>query len=169
MYEIGSLVVYGSDGVCKVTEIVENSFTGKNDLRKYYVLAQISNPAYKVFVPCDNEILVSRMQKILSAEEIAEMIKESNDLPEWISDNKVRTKVFKEIMSTYDRKKILALAKLLYVTKSKLADKKKLFASDEELLRKIIRILHSEFSLVYEIEEDQVIPFIFQEIECKIK
>lgn len=169
MYEIGSLVVYGSEGVCKVTEIVENSFSNMEDTRKYYVLAQISNPAYKVFVPCDNENLVSRMQRILSAEEIADMIRESNELPEWISDNKLRTKTFREIMQTYDRKKILALAKLLYITKSNLTDKKKLFASDEELLKKIIRILHSEFSLVYEIEADQVIPFIFGEIECKAK
>ena len=47
--------------------------------------------------------------------------------------------------------------------------KKRLYTSDEEMLKKIIKILHSEFSSVIKIEPEEVMPFIFGEIECEEK
>lgn len=169
MYKVGSFVVYGSEGVCKIVEIVENSFSNMESPRKYYVLERLSNSTDKIFVPCDNEILVSRIQKLLSAKEMLELISQNDEPLEWIADSKLRNKTFKEILSTYNRRSILALAKLLYLTKLNLDESKRFYASDEEILRKIVAILYAELSLVFEIQEEEVLPFILGEIKCKTK
>lgn len=167
MYEIGTVVIYGSEGACKIIEIKNLCFGGASQESSYYILSPIANPSSRVFVPCDNEKLVSKMQKVLSCEEIKDMIsEESNDI-EWIKDNRQRNKTFKEILLTYDRRQILALTKLLY--KTKLNSESRLFTSDEEMLKKTVKILHSEFSLVFDISIDEVIPFIFNEINCPEK
>ena len=36
---------------------------------------------------------------------------------------------------------------------------KRLYASDEEIYKKVIKILHSEFSAVLKIEPEEVMPF----------
>ena len=70
---------------------------------------------------------------------------------------------------SYDRKKILCLAKLLYTIKTDDSDSRRLLTSDEEILKKIIKILHSEFSIVLDISQDEIIPYIFGEITCNEK
>ena len=166
MYEIGTVVIYGSEGACKITEITNLRFGVSSEEAPYYVLSPISNPSSKVFVPKNNEILVSRMQKVLSVAEIKKMISEPLELPKWIKDNRQRNKAFKDILASYDRKQILALARLLHKTKLEGGTEKRLFSSDEEMLKKTTKILHSEFSLVLEIDLEEVIPFIFGEIDC---
>ena len=63
MYKIGTVVVYGSEGVCEITEITSMKFANSENESLYYVLSPVSSRGSKVFVPCDNEALVSKMQK----------------------------------------------------------------------------------------------------------
>ncbi len=169
MYKIGTVVVYGSEGVCEITEITSMKFANSENESLYYVLSPVSSRGSKVFVPCDNEALVSKMQKVLTSAEIKEMIRTSNEYPEWINDNRQRNRLFKEILMSYDRKKILCLAKLLHTIKTDDSDSRRLLTSDEEILKKIIKILHSEFSIVLDISPDEIIPYIFGEITCNEK
>ena len=169
MYTVGSVVIYGSEGVCKIKEIQENRFGDMQSSRLYYVLSPISNNGTKIYVPCDNELLVSKIMKVMSKEEIKELIKEDVPEAEWISDNRQRNKAYKDILQTYDRKQILSLCKLLYTIKKEQNTTKRLYASDEEIYKKAIKILHSEFSAVLNIEPDDVMPFVFGEIDCEEK
>ena len=169
VYKIDDVVVYGCEGICKIAEITEMSFGSDDKKSQYYILTPISSKGAKVFVPCDNEMLVSKMQNVLSAKDIEEMISSVDELPEWISDNRNRNKAFKEILQTYDRKKILSLAKLLCIVKKEKDPQRRMLASDEEILKKVIRILHAEFSMALKIEIDQVVPYIFKEIKCEQK
>lgn len=167
MYTVGTVVIYGSEGACKITEIKENCF-GNTDNRLYYVLTPVIGGG-KIFVPCDNEILVSRMKKVLSHNEIKELI--STDTPEieWITDNRQRNRAYKEMLQSYDRVKALALARLLYGIKINREDNRRLYASDEEILKKAIKLLHSEFSAVLKIEPEEIMPFILGKIFCEEK
>lgn len=59
------------------------------------------------------------------------------------------------------------LAKLLYnIKQGKNENVKKLYASDEKILKKLTKILYSELSCVISLEENDVLPFINGEIEC---
>lgn len=166
MYTVGSLVIYGSEGVCRIGEIQENRFGDMQSSRLYYVLSPVSANGTKIYVPCDNKLLVSKMKKVMSKEEIKRFINEDVPEIEWIEDNRQRNKAYKDILQTYDRKQILSLCKLLYTIKSGQGTTKRLYASDEEIYKKAIKILHSEFSSALNIELEEVMPFVLGELDC---
>ena len=53
MYEIGQLIVYGNEGVCRVEEIGTPKISGVDKHREYYTLAPIYREG-KVFTPVDS-------------------------------------------------------------------------------------------------------------------
>ncbi len=110
------------------------------------------------------------MQKLLSYDEIISLISCKKTDIEWLNDNKQRNRYFKEILNSYDRINIFMLAKLLYnIKQGKNENVKKLYASDEEILKKLTKILYTELSRVISLEENDVLPFINGEIECSKK
>ena len=58
MYSIGEIVLYGSNGVCEITEITTKKI-GKDSI-EYYVLKPVCSDSSTLFVPTQNEMLVSR-------------------------------------------------------------------------------------------------------------
>ncbi len=166
MFAIGSNVIYGTNGVYLVEDIREENFCGEP--RKYYVLSQLERKGHdKVFVPCDNEKLVSQMKKILSKEEIYALIKSIPREPmEWITDNRARSEHFKEILARADRCELMHLTKTIYLRKLEMnAQGKKIFLSDENTLSRAEKVLFDEFALVLDIEREDIIPFIMEQIE----
>lgn len=65
MYSIGEIVLYGSNGVCEITEITTKKI-GKDSI-EYYVLKPVCSDSSTLFVPTQNEMLVSRMRVVLSS------------------------------------------------------------------------------------------------------
>ena len=170
MLKIGSLVVYGVEGVCQVSDIISQSFAGSSEMKDYYVMVPVHNSSSKLYVPVDNEKLTSKIMELLSYDEIVELIEKCSDCNEWIADNKLRSKYYKEVLNSYDREKIFALARVLYLAKcGKIPGVKKLYVMDEDILRKTSQILYSEFSYVVELTQDDVLPFIAGEISCRRK
>ncbi len=156
MFKIGDTVVYGTEGVCKITDISKSDFSNMDTDKLYYVLTPKSHMGAKIYVPCDNDILVSRMKSIMTKREIKKLIKDKSNIPDWIEDNRQRNRVFRDIISTYDRKQIFGLAKLLCMVKRDGFKDRKLYASDEEILKKLLFIIYSELSLVVEITYNDV-------------
>ena len=56
MYSIGEVVLYGSNGVCEITEITTKKI-GKDSI-EYYVLKPVCSDSSTLFVPTQNEMLV---------------------------------------------------------------------------------------------------------------
>ena len=110
MYNVGAYVSYRSEGVCKIVDIRHESFgaVGKDTL--YYVLSPLNDQKSTFFVPVDNGALVAMMRKMLSAEEIVELIREvSRTKTEWITDSRQRGSSFKEILSNGERAELILL------------------------------------------------------------
>lgn len=164
MISIGSNVIYGANGIYKVEDIREETFCGKP--QKYYVLSLLDQHRRdKIFIPCDNENLVSQMKRILSKEEICALIKEVPSEPmEWIADTRSRNEHFKEILARADRLELMHLSKTIYQRKIEMsAQGKKIFLSDENALAKAEKILFEEFSMVLDIKREDIIPFIIEQ------
>lgn len=92
MYKVNETVIYGTEGICKITDIAERNFN--SSVEKYYILKPLYNSSSTIMVPINNEILVSRMRRMLSCEEIEKLIE---DMPgeeglEWIDDEKKEKK-----------------------------------------------------------------------------
>lgn len=163
MFEIGTNVTYGAHGVYTVEDIRLEDFLGEK--KKYYVLCDANRKNRdRVFVPCDNEYLVSQMKKILSKDEVLALIASVPAAPmEWIEDNRARSEHFKEILSRADRRELLHMAKTIYLRKALLASHgKRIFISDENILARAEKALFDEFAFVLGISLEEVLPFVIE-------
>jgi len=165
MYKIGENVVYGANGVMTVHDIREETIGDVS--RSYYVLRPYgSHGASYTFVPTDSESLTAQMLPLLSREEIIGILHERNKPEiEWKKDNRARAEYFKAIMESGDRRMIVAMIEAICLSgRRRVEEGKKNFLSDENLMRKAEKIIHSEFSIVLGIPESEVPAFI--ENEC---
>ena len=72
MFKVNDTVIYGPQGVFKITEIRQKET--KNGKRDYYVLSPLYANNSTVFVPKDSIELISKIKKIMSPEELREFI-----------------------------------------------------------------------------------------------
>lgn len=159
-YKVNDIVLYGVDGVCKITSIVHRH-VGKESI-EYYVLESCSYENTTVYVPTASEKLVGRMRQVMSSGDILELIQ---NMPEqdayWVEDENERKQKFEEILVSNDRKSIMRMIKSLYLHQQELkANKKKMRASDEKLMRDAEKRLYDEFAYALNMKSDQVLPFI---------
>ena len=71
MYQIGDIIVYGGEGVCRVEEIGVPKISGVNKQRQYYTLAPLYREG-KVFTPVDTKVF---MRPVVTRDEALELIK----------------------------------------------------------------------------------------------
>ena len=170
MYKIDDVVIYGIEGVCKVEDIIEKSFGDLNPAIKYYVLVPRENKSSRFFVPVDNPLLTERIKKLLNYNELLDLINGLASNVEWIDNNKLRAKYYKDTLNSYSREAIFLLAKQLHYAKTgRIPNVKKLYSIDEEMIRKISLLLFDEFACIADLTVDQVLPFIAGEIICPEK
>lgn len=150
MYNVGAYVSYRSEGVCKIVDIRHESFgaVGKDTL--YYVLSPLNDQKSTFFVPVDNGALVAMMRKMLSAEEIVELIREvSRTKTEWITDSRQRGSSFKEILSNGERAELILL---IHTIKAHMEERsaagKKTNISDINAMKRAAKMLFEEFSMM---------------------
>ena len=165
MYEVGNTVIYKNDGVCRITKVIVREFKDKEI--EYYVLNPVHNSNAEIFVPKNNADLVSKMRKVLSKEEILQII---NSMPDeeniWISNEADRKERYREILIKGDRAELVRLIKTLYIHKQNQKQcGKKLHLADERFLRDAEKMLYDEFAYVLEISPDEVLGFITSKLE----
>lgn len=165
MFNINDTILYGSHGICRIDDITEQKFG--RDINKYYILHPIHNASSTIYVPVDNEKLTSKMRRILSKDEIYDLIKTMpGTTTEWIENKNERNEYFRSIIASGNRGEIIKLIKDIYQHREDLKSVgKKLNASDEQFFKEAEKVLYDEFALVLNIRYDQVLPFITQQID----
>lgn len=167
MFQINDTILYGADGVCVIAEIAKRTFGGKT--QEYYVLKPVYSDQATIFVPTQNEKLLAKMRRILSEDEIYDMIQ---GMPEdellWIENENERKQAYGEIIRTGDRKAMVRLIKTLYLRQQDLKrNGKKFHACDERFMKDAEKILYHEFAHVLHMEPNQVQPFILSRIQAQ--
>lgn len=165
MLEKNSYVMYGDNGVCLVADRRKEKFAGQ--WREYYILKPVSNEESTLYVPTDNEKLLSKMQDVLSYDEIMEIIHSlpKDNMP-WIEDNKEREAMYDEVFASGDRRELLLLVKSLYQHKQqRKAEGKKLWTIDENAMKRAEKLVYEEFATVLNIKPEDVVPFIEEELD----
>ncbi len=167
MFELNDFVLYGVDGVCKVSGKTVRQMRGKRV--EYYVLESCSSQTTTIYVPIDNQQLVARMRKVLNQNEALALIRSMPDEQTiWIEDDNHRAEVYARILKGEDRTELIRLIKTLYLRKQELTtQKRKLRASDEKLLHEAERRLHEELSHALDIRQEDVLPFIYGQFTDK--
>ena len=163
---IGTKVIYGTNGVCLITDYREEDFG--NGKKMYYILKRVAQKTSEdIFVPEDNSILMSRIKAMLSEEEIYDIINGvHNEETSWIDDNRIRSAEFDRIISNGDRKQLMLLIRSIYEKKKSLSlEGKKLGISDERIVRTAERMLYDEFAEVLNIDREEVVPLISNRLD----
>ncbi len=165
MFKVNDMVRYGTNGVCRITDITVRSFCGEN--MEYYVLSPLASEGSTYYVPVSNEQLVSRMQYILSPDEVRTLIGSIGDYSAgWIENDKERQSKYSEVLESGDRRGIIGIVRTLYRHRAELEQsRKKMHLADERLMQDAERMINDEFSAVLGIAPSEVPEYISGELE----
>ncbi|WP_343208128.1 CarD family transcriptional regulator [Anaerolentibacter hominis] len=169
MCKVNDIILYGSRGICEITQIAELNMSGTS--QNYYILKPVENRDSTIYVPVDNEALKSKMRQVLSADEIHKLIQSMpTEDSIWIENESERKEVYRKMIARGDRTELIQIIKTLYVHQQEQKEKgKKLHVSDEQYLKEAEKLLYDEFALVLNMRVDQVLPFIMEQIELQEK
>lgn len=164
MYQVHDTVLYGADGVCEITALVDRFLLGQK--RTFYELHPLYRKDTVLYLPVDNEKIISKLRPVLTREQILEAI---HGMPEedciWIENENERRESYNQIIRSGDHKTIIRLIKTLYEQRETLKDSgRKMHAADENFLKEAEKLLYEEFAHVLHISRSQVLTFIQNEI-----
>ena len=167
MFKVNDTIIYGSEGVCQIIGIEEKNFGGA--VRSYYIVKPLYSNSSTIFIPLYSEILTAKMHRMLSREEIEELIDSlPNETIEWIPNDRERKNAYRKIIASGDRTELLKAIRGIYLEKKRReALHKNLHLIDEHFLRDAEQCLWGEFQHVLGIGQDEVIPYIVNRIENK--
>ncbi len=159
-FSVGEKVLYNVNGVCEITDISEKVFN--NSIISYYVLKPINNGDSTVFVPVNNENLVSKMKRLMTRSQIDEIISDvSEQETQWNVNDTTRKEEYKKAISLGNIREILLLLKSIWIHSVVQSNKgRKLHIMDEVYLREAEKIIREEISTVVGVEQEDVIPYL---------
>lgn len=172
MFEIGTYISYRSEGVCVISDIREERFGALGKSEEYYILAPLKDMNSILYVPVNNEQLTSKMQPLLSAEEICALSDELRaEKMEWITDSRARNGVLREILASGDRRELIVLVNTILDRIERSAEiGRKITAGDENTLKRAKKMLFDEFSATTDLKnEEQLLALLRGEHKCSPK
>lgn len=164
MYQIGDTVVHPSEGVCTIEDVRPICFSGSS-ARDYYVLRpSMEKGSGTVYLPVERGDAVLR--GLLTRQNILDMIHESADYAGlWVEDSRARKDRFTAILHENNEAKIIQMIREIHEHNAlRMAEGKKLPATDEHILADAERLLHQEFAYVLKMNPEQTVRFILAEL-----
>ena len=165
MYQVGELIIHGSDGVCRVEKIGPLEMAGAPKGVDYYTLS----PLYRsgtIFTPVDTEVY---MRPVLTREEAEALIDRIPDIPEQASrttNPRLLSEQYRASLKSGDCVELVRLIRGVYA-KGRAAAKKgrHLGQVDERSLKQAADMLHGELAVALGMEVDQVEAYICRRVE----
>ncbi len=159
-YEIGDLVVYGSNGVCRVEEITRLVMPGTNKKGKYYCLVPVDSTTSRIFALVGQDKI--KIRRIISKEEALELIESVTDIPELnIISDKTREDQYKSALRSCNCREWFSIIKTLYNrNKARVENGRKITSTDERYLKEAKRNLYTELAVVLDRDKDEIEDFI---------
>lgn len=165
MYQVGELVSYGSTGVCRVSEII-NQTCPDGEERLYYVM----EPLYKsciISVPVDSDKVFIR--PIISREEADRLIGliPTMDCPAFHSRvSRELSEHYAALLRSYDCRGWMEMTISIYTKKQALLSQKRKFGSvDERYLKQAEELLFGELAAALDMPRDEVRDYIGAKLE----
>lgn len=169
MFKCGDKVLYGSHGICEILETEVRRIDKRNI--EYFVLRPLNQSGARFYIPTGNEAALSKLQPILTAAQIENLIKQQKEQPDaWIADEGQRKQRYKELISGGDRGALIRMVHALHKHREQQQSAgRKFHLCDENFLRDAEKLLSAEFSLVLDIPEDKIGEYVTSTIESESK
>ena len=161
-FDIGEYVSYGINGMCNIEDIRPMQLSQCVEKMMYYILRPESNPKSTIFVPVNNQKLVSKMRDLMTKDEINAMLTRMKDRTlEWEKDIRFRTESFHEILNNGVNQELILMIRCLHRKRQELVQLgKKLPARDSNTLKTAERLVEEEFAHVLHIKCEEVSDYI---------
>ncbi len=165
MFSVGDYVVYGSNGVCRITDIGPMDLPGVSKDKLYYTMTPCYIRDSSLYTPIDNPRVIMRpvMTKD-EAESFVESIKDIDGIT--IKEEKRRELEYKEAVLSCDPEVLVGIIKTIYGRMhNRLAEGKKVTSSDSKYFHIAEDSLYGELAISLGIEKDEVKNYIHDKIE----
>lgn len=165
MFEKGEYIVYGNKGICEVKDITVLDLDGTSKDRLYYVLSPKNQKDSKIFVPVDSNKTI--MRRLITKDEAEQLIKSIPQIQEiWVENDKLREEKYKECMRTCQCSEWVRIIRTLYIRmQERIAQGKKVTATDERYFKMAEDNLYSELSIALNVPKEKMEQYITQHIE----
>lgn len=168
MFQVNDVIIYGAQGVCKITDMEEKTIDGK--IRTYFVMKPVGDKGSTIFVPTDNEVVLKKMRRLLTKEEIHKLIDAmAKENAVWVTNENERKELYKNILAKGDHLELIKMLKAVYAhKKEREAEGKRLHMSDERFFKDAEQLLYNEFQYVLDLGgRNDLMNYIFARIENK--
>lgn len=160
MFSVGDIVIYGTQGICRIADIgpLPMSFADKN--RQYYTLRPYYTPEMVIYAPMDNQTVV--MRRPLTRTEAKTLINEIPDIETaWIVNEKEREVQYRQALHTCNCRELVRIIKTLHQRKAARAKQgKRGTAIDERYFRMAEEQLYGELAYVLGMEKEDMPEYI---------
>lgn len=165
MFELGTMLVHPTYGVCEVVHIGKIDMKNVKDERLFYTLVPLYDSKSKLFIPTDSDGL--GLRPVMTKESALELVASLPAMePITVQNEKEREKIFKEMIRGGNCEDISRIIKTLYLRKkARLAAGKKAVSLDEKFLFMAREQLYGELAVSLGIEKNGVEDYIAQSIE----
>lgn len=160
MYQVGDQVIYGVHGVCRIQEIQVQRVDHKRV--EYYVLVPRDQADARFFVPTHNPAAVAKLRPMLTPQELEALLESPQARADsWIEDENQRKQRYRELISSGERWELVSMIRSLLRHKERQAAQgRKFHLCDENFLRDAKKLLTSEFSLILDMDQEQVERYV---------
>lgn len=164
MFNIGDLIIYSGEGVCKVEEIGNPVIGGKTADRLYYTLSPLYRSG-RVLAPVEGKVF---MRPVMSREDAMALIEAIPATEgEACEERNLRmlTEHYQTRLQQYDPMELVRVIKSVQKKRDlALSRGKKLGQIDERFMHRAEEMLYGELAVALEIEKNQVVSFIAETI-----
>lgn len=165
MFQIGDRVVYGVHGVCSIVQEEARLVDRKRVI--YLVLEPIGQDGSRFYVPAHNPAAMAKLRKMLSREELEQMLRSEEVLADgWIPDENLRKQTYRELIVSGDRTRLMCMVRTIYRRRAEIiAAGKKCHLCDENFLRDAEKLLIGEISAVMDAEPEEVKRYLREHLQ----
>lgn len=167
MYQIGSFIIYGNVGVCRVENITTLDFDDVDKTRLYYVLM----PLYQystIYIPVENPKVF--MRPVIGKEEAEKLIDKIPTVHVEAYHNRsmqLLTAHYEEALRSHDCADLMEMTMSISSKKEYMAQKKRAVGSvEEKFMRRAEELLYGEFAIALDIPKNQVPLYIASRVDA---
>lgn len=156
MFEIGDYVLNATNGICKISEIVELDMSGDKQLKSYFLLRPIEEENDRVYIPVDNAD--KRIRKVITKGEAQAVLDRVPEIEALVVDKeKERETRYKEAVRSCEPDNVVSLIKCLHIRSEQRAKAgKKATAVDERYGKMAEHNLNAELSFVLKKDKQEI-------------
>lgn len=165
MFEQNDILVYGNNGVCKVSDIRKERFSGATPTM-YYILSPVFGSQSTLYVPTENSKLSSKLRPVMLKDKLEDMMNTAkNASVSWENDDRVRGEKFHNIVSNGLSCELLLVMKSIIIKRNELKKKiKKLHTADERVLAICEKIIGEEYAYAFGVEVNDALSYIEEKL-----